>query len=1820
MPRLLSLDPKVHAALLLGKRRTEGLYKARKAGGRLLLEPTVRFAEGLSDLRFSAGITITAFVLISVLGRLIVWSEELADGSPLDAEYDATMLAVGIGLIMFVLWLLGTTVKHVNGPAHEDPDAFKDYFQSLAQIIPDHHVDKAAILNPTHHPDDCHRFYAYHSAMIQHLLIERKNPRAAAYVMTAVRRQIQHAPMNAAVFHNLFNVDTFFWDEGEGQTPLRTPELRRALADLRDGVSHDGSEEAEPMEPADQLADALHRQTIIKRLILKSMPGRTVADREVRLGGVFEGHDDVAIGIEEDDERQGYAGRGIDAADIAAQPGHSAYIQQMQQILQQPGRGDNPDLIDRINNALHGIGDNGVITNPMPAVVPTFLATVPLPPQYDRHEDLDETAESTEHNNIIDHFNFALHDGEDLQEVPLVQQPAQREAALNPGYHVVGRYEQVPSQSGLIMPSYAALRYPRGYVSEYIVADAGKAMRVFSHQHLQPRFQMMGSWFHWGRQRLGYTQLDQVNYDRARQMAQMIGRLLKYRGPFEAEVAGRNHEQTLFDRALMMTLLLRDMTQLDHWEHWSQVGKFEQAVFGLLSVRQQVELIFVLMSGPPITQLFARALVHDTGERQAEDGTAYRVHAGFSHHALNRLFKAYLAFMQEDVPGESQVQTDWRHKAFSSHLIFLTDGKQGLEQADHRMQAYCQAHTQKPLKMLAALVQQLSPRLQAYIDQILLVDDDGSTYELNEQDLRDLIGVHTEKDDLAILLDDVDIANSAAVSLRLNTVQAWLVAYEENEHHPSLPENFDRLLDAAQRMEARHKRFAVSYVNTYRNALNRAVELLAMLREDQRYPALVHLSEADPMSALPLLGCDTPDAVVRLCEIIPVGTQFALLDALLLRPPVPVVCRHVWRVLMSLLKQNASYANDAYNFLHRHADTMLTAHSFQYVFFVMHQVFSQDDQRYGLIFFIIKAIHQCRGFTTQQSAALLDQFLLVSFPNLDLFFIADQLSVCCGDDINDQKVLADVLDLVISHRHAHCHTSREDQVIGVFGPLLSPLSDMLTRQEDEDETRRHWMYVLMESWLRHDRPRGLNNSLLAHGYVIKLCRFDPVNELTQLGENTQYRFVVRRELVYSALQSLSPQFDSKHSKTVCYLLERFACAYPDTFGEDEFAIARAVQSYQDQLGNQFTVLLKHLITIEPRLLWIYIRKFVVDPATVLVPADFDRDGDPPDHIAIWQQAAEFIYDRLPFDQSVREAPDVNIIEILITNPDRLSESADESADLGFCLAALFRLNQAAGGVKSIVISHLYATYLDRWFSDAWSADLTLPLKPINQRLKMSAARHQSRVIIREIEQELLDLGANRNDDEDDRYIAFYWDDFRRFMQEEHGVDLPELLDACPRARRRSFLTYMQRVIASRLEQEAAMLATTPDATAMNPLFTQSELPDEALRENYREFIDGMNEDRLVRIRGRGVPRQCPAHFRVQFNTFLNRFYPETHWARANQVLREKIWTQFRYSLMSLNWHNKAWIPSETLQSMLADSLNQWRTALEAFENNIRLPGAQAVSLQCVRAISVLFDIYQFDMTATPELPVDGRAPADNSAGAMFGAEESKAALHLLIALLKLPKQQALVVGAQNELETTYAKLIHIFLSSQMIPEHLFKVFYRQVIPRLMFHLRAPDFRHTDDPALLTHIWERLPDRLQNVFAEENEQGEAVMDVQTQSNTLVKKRLSLAYMCWRYDRDKTITLLGRTLNTMWASLSCGRQATYQQQDADWVQGMREAFFEVPNDYGESIGTSEHCRAWIRTHLSLRLERPRLVFDDQHDPDENSPLLDPSDEEGLQHRIN
>lgn len=1748
----LTLDPRMLVDRLLGERRTEVLYKARKSGvGRVLNEPLSRLGESLSDLRVAAMATAVGFLVICLYRELIGWGEEIAKGSPVDAEYDAMEVGIGIGFSMFALWILGSAFKHMSGPEHEDPDRLKQYFKALELLIPDHHADKAAILNPGKDAESCQKFYAFHANALQHLLVTKKNPRAASYVITAIRRRLQHAPMDLEVFERQLGggmLPNLTWDSMERADSVASSGLRRRLAGLRaaddteasvagtPSVGGEDSEGAAVGSMATELAEAVddteRRQAIIRRLLLSSMSGNTHVERQTNVTALSESDDD----------------RGF---------------------------------ISHVNDALLNIQSGGVIGNPAPALFATPFATPLLIPRDDMNESerADDVSSSVSSKpsqarlGVIDHFNLALHNGEYIEALPTVLKG--RKYAELMSYNIASRNAREQTGSQLATPAYASLNCPRGYLAEYIFADVGHTLRTHSHLEMQPRLDWLGLWLHYGRQVCQVTQVDRITYDRARVMAQSIRRLLKYRSPFEAEVAGRRHEETLFDRALMFAALLCDVKALDDWQHWSQVDPLAHAVFGMLTTRQQVELSFTLLSGSPFTQLLARALVHDIGERQTSHGTTYHAHTGFSHQQLNKFFKAYLAFMQEEVPGESPAQTDLRNVLFTEHLVLLTDGRQGIEPQDRRMMEYCQAHTRKPLEILTTLVQRLSRMMPSYLQMITLVDGEGNRIELDADDLALQIGAYSEQEDFECLLADIDSNEASAVQQKLAQIQQWLATYQLNADDESLPLNIESIADAARRMEARDKRFAARYVATYRAAKERAVEFFKMLRAGQRGPAMMAMSEVNPESVLPLFDCDTPSTFSTLRMMLPANSDLTLLSTLL-QPPLPSRHRQVWYVLMKLLSHNTNYVSAVTNFLHVHAVIMLTEPSFRLMFSVAQIVFDDDEEtKHGFSFFILKTISQA-AMPTLDKARAINDLIEHGYPAQPIPKLIDTFSHCYANDRANAVSFDHILQQLLLYRQQTLsHRATSSDVIGLLGDsLVSIVSDLGSLSPVKCAVTR----CALSAWVSADSPRGVGQHFYTVEAIKLVCQLNDADEYEMLSPDAEQRFEIRQWLVVTVLPTIVKASDAQ-CQSILMLLAAFAAAYPAKFGKGEFAIVRAVQFCIRALGTVESSVISKLVQYDARFIWIYAYQFVVDPNDILpLPGeDEDAAGLPSSN---FDDVAQKIYRLLPANQHFSQANRyLRILARLIWFPGGFPSQAENSCDLGYMLTALMHLDKTKYYEKCMSLMQLQAEYLETKVG-ATLDEADLDACPVNYRQHLiTYIQQETHTCLRDLEQAF--QTTVRQPDSvvaDNSAIQVYWSDY--INQEEMLDELPDNVSQCPYEHRVLFMGWLRDQVNQRDQLEVRMVKG-------------EETADNDIKIVFADFVGMINRFKLPSVERGHIPA-CPENLIRHFTAFRARFYPNNVWPGNDRDLRSKIWRQFCYATITLNWFSKPWLEAGEPPRMLVQTLDQMTASLQAVVTNECLPHKNAMRLACVRIIGLLYPIYEQALTTKPESQAGQELVQDQFAGAEFTVDEQAAALRVLLALLKLPKP----TDEQNRqaILPVAIKLTHVCLSSNRLLDGRFKLFYRDIMPRLMAYLRSLDFQHADDPALLNDLWSYLPTQLQQSAVDRGEVEEDGLgfNAQTQANTLVKKRLSLAYLCWRYDRSKAVSTAGYVANSVWSVVSCGSTPTYQAQDAAWVQGMRDRFCMPPSDLGKNIGTSQHCRAWVNEHLNLALNQPRLVF--------------------------
>lgn len=1750
----LVLDPGVLVDRLLGKQRTELHYKVRKMGaGRAVGEPAVQLVEGLSDLRFASLVTIFGVMFIYLYNKLFVWGCDLendknckGDASLDDIEFAAMELAVAIGLSMFALWMLGSAFKHMSGPEHEDPERLKQYFEALESLIPDHHADKAAILNPGKDAESCQKFYAFHTNALQHLLVTKKNPRAASYVITAIRRRLQHAPMDLEVFERQLGGDMLpglTWDSVEGADSVASSDLMRRLAALQaadddtersvagtppvEGEDSEGSvaESMAAAELAEAADDTERRQAIIRRLLLSSIPGHTHAKRQAKVTALSEAND---------------------------------------------GRG----FFSRVNDASSNIQSSGVIGNPAPALSATPFATPLLPlhtaesgeaGEADAISDTVSSAPSQARLGVIDHFNLALHDGEYIEALPTVLKG--RKYAELTSHNIASRNAREQADSQLATPSYTSLNYPRGYLAEYIFADVGHTLRTHSHPEMQPRLDWLGSWFHYGRQVCHVTQVDRITYDRARVMAQSIRRLLKYRGPFEAEVAGRRHEQTLFDRALMFAALLCDVKALDDWQHWSQVGPFAHAVFSMLTTRQQVELTFTLMSGSPFTQLLARALVHDMGERQANDGTSYYAHTGYSHRQLNEFFKAYLAFMQEKSPGETPSQTDLRNVLFTEHLVLLTDGRQGVEPQDRRMMDYCQAHTRKPLEILTTLVQRLARLMSSYRQMITLGDSEGNRIELGADDLASQIGTHTEQEDLQHLLADSDRSDVSAVQQQLTQVQHWLIAYQENANDASLPPNIEDIANAARRMEARDKRFAVRYVAAYRAAKERAVEFFTMLRADQRGPAIMAMSDVNPESVLPLFDCDTPSTFATLRMMLPVNSNLTLLSTLL-QPLLPSRHRHVWKVLIRLCQHHTDYEPDIINFLVSHVDVMLSEPSFRLMFDVADIAFQEATARQQFVFVVLKTINQS-SMTALDKGRAIEALLRLGYQGQTVFDLIQTFASCCHG--SNAKIFDHILQRCFAYRQrVLSHQATADDVIGLLGVDLSGLKDIISNQPTMDQAERVMTRCALLAWMAADRPRGPHHTFHTIDTFKVLCQVNDAHEHGMWSEDSSQRFECRKWLISTALPTLITTSDTTKYPAIIALLSAFGAAYPDKFGTDEFAVVRVFETCKRVLGQHEDRAIQALIQHDARFLWIYVRSFVVDPADVLATAGEEDVGLP---TVAFADNAKALYDRLPSSQSSHQNPHEQRLSQLIWFPKRLSPRENTSADLGYMLTALMRHDKNNNHRKSMSLMRLQVAYLETKVGPRLDAAYIAACPAIYRQPLVDYIQQETRQCLRNLEQAFQAAVRQPGQEVDDSAdIQVYWTDYVALASAPSN--LPGQVGRCPVVERASFMTWLRMQIKQRGELEIAMV-------------TGTETADEDFEGVCADFADQMNGYKLTQTALAQIP-VCPANLMQHFDAFKRRFYPDLQWPGSDRDLRHKVWQQFRYAVITLNWFSKPWLEPGDRPQMLCDTLGQIEASLYVLAAAESSPNLDAQRSLCMRLVELLYPVYEQAVSTVPESQADQELVQDQFAGAEFTVDEQDATQRVLLALLKLPKPTD--EQDKQTILSVAIKLVHVCLSSNVLTDNRFKMFYRDIVPRLMAYLRPLDFQHRDDAARLSDVWAKLPDSLQSVSHPDDGVDERPHVL---VNTRVKQRLSLAYVCWRYHLYERTGSWSKQMNGL---LSClGATRSYTLLAAECVQQANRGFCQLPTDLGQSLSTSPACRNWLREHLAIEANPQRLVLD-------------------------
>lgn len=1778
----MSIDHIVIAEQLLGERHTEALYKARKAGAsRVVREPVIRFFEGLSDLRFTAMAAGLVFIVICAFRELIMWGEELADGSPIDAEYDAMEVAVGVALSAFAVWILGSVVRHVDGPTHEDPQLCKHYFENLKKIISDSHPHKADILNPpAGNVDACERFYAFHSQMLQHLLVVKKNPRATLYVLTALRRRIQHTGMDLTTFEAQLGYDNelLAWDSDDAQS-IHSSALRGMLDDLRSddadapsvsglsdieasldeegsGLDDLGSEAAALAATA---ADRQHRQAIIQRLITRRLTGGAAQLAAIQAAPAGEVDSLVAAGA--------YADRAINPAEISARPGRGSFIRRMQENL--VGE-HSPAFVSHLNAALHGVGPGGVVTNPTPALVATFLATVPLPTQpmpddesvegasEDGHSAATPSVASSMQNGmrrrrVVDHFNLNLHQGESV-ELPTAAHPH----ALVRFMDVAGRDARVGPIKGFQQPHLGQLRYHRGYLAEYLIADVGHSMRNLTQKQLQPRLETLGTWFHWGRQALHITQLDRDAYDRGRFMATAIKRLLKYQGPFETDIPGQVQEQTLFDRARLFASLLRTVDKLDDWRHWSAIDAVEQHVFSQLSVDHQVQFIFTLMSGPPYTQLLARAFIHDSGQRPMDGGASQQVHPGFSHDQLNKFYKAYLAFMAQPIEGEMAEQRTLRNVLITEQLVFLTDGCQDSEQQDRRMMDYCRQHTQKPLRMLLALCQTLASSFEVHL--LALKTEDG--FEVDVDNLKQFVGAHTQHDDLMVLLDGVDFSGDDVIQViqqRLTEIQVGLSGGGLDASN----------LAAAQRLEARQLIFSARLVTAYRAALNRAMVLFGMLRDDvQRQLALQAINQTNPDQALLFFQCEDEEAFAQLRMLLPLQSDLRLLSVLL-QPPLPARHRHTWKVLIRLWQHHADYESDIVDFLTDHVDVMLNEPSFRLMFDVADIAFEDTAARQQFAFIILKTINQSTVTTLDKGCAI-DAFLKLGYQGQTVFELIKTFKSCFSGADDKAKNFDHILQRLFAYRHrALSRQATADDVISLLGVDLAGLKDVIRHQATMDKQERVMTRCALSAWITADRPRGSRHIFHTIDTFKSLCQLDDAHEHGILSVDSSQRFDCRQWLVSTVLSALITTSDTTKYPAIIALLSAFGAAYPTKFGVDAFSVVRVFETCKRVLGQHEDRVIRGLVQHDARFLWIYVRSFVVDPADILATAGEDDVGLP---TVAFEDNAKALYDWLPSNQSSNQNSYEQILSQLIWFPKRLSPREDTSADLGYMLTALMRHDKNNGYRKSMSLMRLQAIYLEAKVGPRLDAARLADCPAIYRQSLIDYIQQETFQCLRELEQ-AFQVALCRPDEvlDDDAAIQVYWSDYIALASV--SSDLPGQVGCCPIVQRASFMTWLRMQIKERGQLEIAMA-------------TGTEVADENFAGVFTDFANQMNSYKLTSAESAQIP-VCPVNLRPHFDAFKARFYPGFQWPGQDRDLRNKVWQQFLYGVMTLNWFSKPWLEPGDRPQMLCDTLGQIEASLHVLATAESSPNLSAQRSRCMQLVELLYPVYEQAISTAPESQPGQELVQDQFASAEFTADEQAAAQRVLFVLLKLPKptdeqdKQAILSVA--------IKLAHLCLSSNVLTDNRFKTFYRDIMPRFMAYLRPLNFQHRDDAALLSDVWARLPNSLQPVSHPDDVDDRPHVSV----NTRVKQCLSLAYVCWRYHLYVRTGSWSKHMNGL---LSClGTARSYTLLAAECVQQANRGFCQLPTDLGQSLNTSPACRNWIREHLAIAVNPPRLVLD-------------------------
>lgn len=303
--------------------------------------------------------------------------------------------------------------------------------------------------------------------------------------------------------------------------------------------------------------------------------------------------------------------------------------------------------------------------------------------------------------------------------------------------------------------------------------------------------------------RMQYQAIHQTNKEDPQKVSELATLLRRFVGcvnPLTLDKPGRELETQLCDRAHVLAHLLQKSGHYDDWRHWIACDAIRTDAFLKLDTKQQVWLIFQLLSGPDYAKLVALSILQDSKF----------IHARFSFSGdtpYNAFMREYIGFMKKYTREKSQPSTvlDARKMLFIEHLTLMTDmsagrnlncGKKGL------MAEFLHQHARKSDFILTALVDTLS--LSSAEKKLLDIQPLLDTEQSQEQDHNkkqldklirlqvylesQLVGDSANRDidrligSLNTNLDLLGIGKRTIVRKKLSDVR-WLIAYYRARIH-----------------------------------------------------------------------------------------------------------------------------------------------------------------------------------------------------------------------------------------------------------------------------------------------------------------------------------------------------------------------------------------------------------------------------------------------------------------------------------------------------------------------------------------------------------------------------------------------------------------------------------------------------------------------------------------------------------------------------------------------------------------------------------------------------------------------------------------------------------------------------------------------------------------------------------------------------------------------------------------------------------------------------------------------------------------------------